>query len=97
MSDENQVEIPHSFVALYIDPGRSKPNASRALIAERYELCEDMACMLTEQARNIFFDLSITERDVLMRIRQGLVSDGSGFNEPEAVWITRRLAELLDW
>ena len=97
MSDENQLEIPQSFMALFIEPGRSKPNAIREVVSGRYELCEDMAVMLTETARNVFFDLGITERDVLARIRQGLVSDGSGFNERESAWITRRLAEMLDW
>ena len=97
MTDENQVELPHSFVALFIDPGRSKPNSSREVITARYELCEDMASMLTEHARNVLFSLGITERLVLERILQGLTADGSGFNAKESVWVVRRLAELLDW
>lgn len=43
MSDEYQIEIPQSFMALFVDPGRQKPNASRSVVADRYELCEDMA------------------------------------------------------
>lgn len=55
MSDEYQVETPLSFIALYIDPGRLKPNALREVVSGRNELCEDMASMLTEQAKDMFF------------------------------------------
>ena len=48
MSDDNQIEIPPSFMALYLDPGRHKPNAPRDVITGRYELCDDLATMLTE-------------------------------------------------
>ncbi len=97
MSDEHQIEIPPSFIALFVDPGRTRPNATRSVIAERYELCEDLATMLTEHARTMLFDLGVTEADVLERCHRGLVGPESSFSAPEAVWIVRRLAELLDW
>jgi len=97
MSDDNQIEIPPSFIALFLDPGRTKPNAPHELIAQRYELCEDMACLLTETAKNMQFSLGITEGDVLQRCRQGLRAEGSVFSEQEAEWVIRRLAELLGW
>lgn len=97
MSDENQILIPQSFIALFLDPGRSKPNASREAIAGRYELCEDMACLLTEHAQTLAFDQGAAEPEVLLRCRQGLLVEGSVFSEPEAGWIIWRLAELLDW
>jgi len=97
MSDEYQIEIPQSFMALFVDPGRQKPNASREVVAGRYELCEDMASMLTETAKNMLFSLGITERDVLERVYRGLVSEGAVVTQPEAVWVVHRLAELLDW
>jgi len=65
MYEEYQIEIPPSFMALFVDPGRSKPNAPRAEVAARYELCEDLANMLTETASNMIFSLGITERDVI--------------------------------
>jgi len=49
MYEEYQVEIPQSFLALFVDPGRSKPNAPRNEVAARYELCEDLANMLSLQ------------------------------------------------
>ena len=97
MSNEYQIEIPQSFMALFVDPGRQKPNASRDVVAGRYELCEDMASMLTETAKNMLFSLGITERDVLGRVYRGLVSEGAVVTQPEAVWVVHWLAELLDW
>ena len=97
MSDENQIEIPQSFVALFMEPGRSKPVATRFFIAERYELCEDMANLLTQTAQEMLHGLGITEGDVLQRCYQGLVADQSVFNVVEAEWVVRRLAELSQW
>ncbi len=51
MSDENQLIVPPSFIALFIDPGRSRPNAPREFIAARYDLCEDMANLLDNARR----------------------------------------------
>lgn len=97
MSDEYQIVVPPSFIALYVPPGRIKPSAPRHEIAERYELCEDLAQMLTEQAMDKRWQLSVTEDDVLQRMLSGLQSADSVVNEAEAVWVVTRLAELLDW
>ena len=84
-------------MVLYVDPGRHKPNAPREVVASRYELCEDMADMLTEHARDMSFRLDMTEMDVLVRCLQGLKADAEAVTEKEAEWVIRRLAELLDW
>lgn len=97
MYEEYQIEIPPSFMALFIDPGRQKPNASRDVVAGRYELCEDMANMLTQTAKDMFLSLGITEDDVLVQCFRGLTGDGAVVTEPEAGWVVRRLAELLEW
>jgi len=97
MYEEYQIQIPKSFMALYIDPGRSKPNAPRDVVAARYELCEDLATMLTETAKNIFFSLGITEKEVLERCYLGLTGEGAVVTEPEAGWVISRLDELMDW
>jgi hypothetical protein len=97
MSDEDQTVIPRSFIDLYIPPGRHKPTESRAHIAGRYELCEDMAQMLTEHARTKLFELGVTEELVLQRMQQGLQAEGSVLEPHEAGWVVCRLAELLDW
>ena len=97
MSDFHQIEIPPSFIALFVPPGRIKPTASREHITERYEFCEDLATMLTETAKTMLFDLGITEGDVLERCHRGLALEGGSVDRAEAQWVTRRLAELLGW
>ncbi len=97
MSDDNQIEVPPSFIALFVEPGRIKPNASRAEIQQRYEFCEDFASMLTEIAQSRLWELGITEGDVLARIHSGLLAGEAGVNAAEAQWVLRRLAELLGW
>jgi len=97
MYDHNQLEIPDSFVALYLADGRTKPSASRAEITARYEVCEDLASHLYEYARAQHHDLGISEDEVLRRCRNGLLADPSAWTEPEATWVVRRLAELEGW
>ena len=97
MSDEYQIEIPASFIALYVLPGRQKPALPRDELAARYELCEDMAQLLTETARNMEFSLGLAESHVLTRCLQGLRVEPAVVSETESVWVVRRLAELLGW
>lgn len=97
MSDDNQIEIPQSFIALYLKPGRERPSAPRDVVAARYEQCEDMAQTLIEHARAWAFKDNLGETEILLRCRQGLLAEGSGFTAPEASWVVERLAELLDW
>jgi hypothetical protein len=97
MSEDNQIVTPPSFIALFVPPGRIKPTESRDFIAERYELCEDMATMLTETAQTRLWDLGITETDVLQRMHHGLLATPEVLSPAEAGWVTQRLAELLNW
>lgn len=97
MSDEYQIEVPASFMALYVLPGRQKPSLPRDELSARYELCEDMAQLLTETARNMEFSLGLAESDVLTRCLQGLRVAPAVVSETESVWVVRRLAELLGW
>lgn len=96
MSDDSQIIVPPSFIALFVPPGRIKPTEPREHIAQRYELCEDLAQMLCDQALARRAELGITEHDVLERIGRGL-HGGDVVNADEATWVIRRLAELLDW
>ena len=96
MSD-SQLVIPPSFIQLFVPAGKTRPVEPREVIAQRYDLCEDMAQMLTETAREKHFGIGVAESDVLKRIHAGLVTDSSLVSTDEAVWIVRRLAELLYW
>jgi hypothetical protein len=97
MSDASQIVIPPSFVALFLTPGRTRPQAGREHIAQRYELCEDLASALTEPAKTEQWSSGATEADVLQRMHRGLSADAAGLSSAEAVWVVRRLAELLEW
>ncbi len=97
MSEDNQIDIPASFIAIFVAPGRQKPSEPRHVVADRYELCEDMATMLTDTAKNMQFSLGISEHEVLVRIQRGLTGDDAVVSVPEAQWVMQRLAELVGW
>ena len=97
MPDQNQIVTPPSFIALFVEPGRIKPSATREFIAERYEFCEDLATLFVDPAKGKLWELGIAQEDVLQRIRRGLLTAEAGVNPAEAAWVLRRLAELLDW
>jgi len=97
MNDDSQIIIPRSFIELFIPPGRIKPTEAAAHIAERYELCEDLAQALVDRAADRRFELGITEADVLVRMRDALMAGPGIVSASEAVWVIHRLAELLEW
>lgn len=100
MSDDDhssQITVPPSFIALFVPPGRTRPNAARAEIMVRYEFCEDLATLLTGPADTQHWSNGVAEALVLQRVHQGLLGGGAGVNEAEAEWVIRRLAELLGW
>lgn len=94
---DSQILIPDSFVLLYRPAGHSRPTLPRDELAARYELCEDLANHLVEQATTLHFQQGIAEDEVLTRCRRGLAQAASGFPADEAGWVVRRLAELLGW
>lgn len=95
MSDESQVYLPESFVALFQTAGRLQPGVTRAYIAQRCEWCEDMAQLLVDPAREHMARLGITEEDVVHSLRPGLYDPATQLSEPEAHWVAIRLLELL--
>lgn len=101
MSEDSQIVVPPSFIALFVEPGRSKPCATRAEIAARHDFCEDLANLLTEHASTRLWELGVTEADVLERVHRGLQVDTSAspatVSAAEARWVVCRLAELLGW
>lgn len=94
---ENQVVVPPAFVALFVPPGRLRPTEPWATIAERHEFCDDLAQALTDTARQRLVDLHLSEDEVLERTLAGLRESPDLVSADEALWVTRRLAELLDW
>lgn len=97
MDDPNQIEVPPSFVALFASPSGYKLLEPMSTVRRRYELCEDLAQMLTEQAATAQFKTGGSEREVLAQMRLALQAEGSPVQPAEATWVVTRLAELLDW
>ena len=99
MSDDhdNQILVPESFLDLHRDRRRTRLRTPIAEVRMRHEACEDLAQQLVAQAQHLHFDLGVSEDEVLMRMEAGLQSPESGFRLDEAVWVVRRLAELLQW
>lgn len=93
---DNQIEVPPSFMAVHADAhGRLQITPDQ--LRERYELCEDLACVLVEQAHNLLHVQAALEPEVLARIHLGLCAGESLLAAPEATWVVSRLAELLHW
>ncbi|MBT0569579.1 ATPase with chaperone activity [Curvibacter sp. CHRR-16] len=97
MSSDNQIIIPDAFLALYTDPLRHRLTTSKEDVAQRYELCEDLANLMTEQAAHIQFKTGCQETDVLEQLRLGLLNPDSGVTEAEGHWVVGRVGELLGW
>jgi len=97
MDDFNQIEVPPSFLALFTSPSGHRLIEPMGEVRRRYELCEDLAQMLTDQASTAAFKTGDPERDVLRRMLAGLAAEGSPVSAAEARWVVTRLAELLGW
>lgn len=95
--DDNQIEVPPSFQALFATPSGHRLTEPMAFVRQRYELCEDMANLLTEQAATAQFKTGGSERDVLARMRAALQDPATGLQPRETTWVVTRLAELLGW
>jgi hypothetical protein len=96
MDDENQIEVPPSFTALFTSPSGLRLTEPMRHVRQRYELCEDLAQMLTEQAGTALFKSGGTEEQVLQQMQLALSGEESPVQPAEAVWVVRRLAELLN-
>ena len=97
MDDFNQIEVPPSFAALYTAPGGHRLTEPMRHVRERYELCEDLAQLLTEQSSSLQFKSGGEPAQVLRSIETGLSAEGGPVRPAEARWVVTRLAELLGW
>lgn len=96
MSEGSQVMVPSSFQALYREgPGRWILPVQD--VADRYELCEDLAQHLSEHCRSLQVEVGVDSGEVLQRCLQGLLQAEAGVSHAEAHWVVTRLAELLAW
>lgn len=97
MDDPNQIEVPPSFTALFTSASGHRLTEPMSVVRARYELCEDLAQMLTDQASTAAFKTGAPEREVLQKMQAGLEAEGSPVQAKEAAWVVTRLAEILGW
>jgi hypothetical protein len=97
LDDSNQIEVPPSFLALFTSPGGHRLLKPMNTVRARYELCEDLAQMLVEQAATASFNSGGCERETLARMKLALSDPGSGVEPIEVSWVVTRLAEVLNW
>ncbi|MEN9995487.1 MAG: hypothetical protein RL462_263 [Pseudomonadota bacterium] len=97
MYEENQSQVPASFMMLYVKPHQYKPSLPRAELTQRYELCEDLANTLVDTVSTQQFQLGITEDDALEKCWRGLLLQPELVNGAESFWVVCRLAEILAW
>lgn len=97
MDDSNQIEVPPSFLALFTAPAGYKLTEPMSVVRARYELCEDLAQMLSEQALGALHSVGGDRGEVLEKMRLGLSADGSPVEPAETAWVVTRVAELLGW
>lgn len=95
MDDDNQIIVAPSFIALCSDE-HGRLRQSPDTVRERYELCEDLACSLVEQAQALYHEAP-SEAGVLRGIHAAVASPATGLAPAEARWVVLRLAELLNW
>lgn len=93
---DNQIEVPPSFMAVHAD-ARGRLQVTPDHLRRRYELCEDLATMLVEQAQTLLHVQAASEAQVLSGIHAGLCAQEALLKVHEASWVVCRLAELLAW
>jgi hypothetical protein len=97
MDDSSQIQIPASFIAMFTPAGKTRPAATHAHMAQRYELCEDMAQMLSETAAEQQFKTGAAPQALLEWMERSLRGEGAVLEDAEAHWVVLRIAELLHW
>ncbi|MEG0920772.1 MAG: hypothetical protein RSD57_03595 [Comamonas sp.] len=96
MQDGSQIFIPESFIQLYSDK-RQRLQTPLAEVAARYELCEDLAQLLVEQAQILYHQSAPSESAILKTMYMGLQGEDAVVSPAEARWVILRLSELLGW
>ena len=96
MDDTSHIPPPESFANLF----RSRAGLLKtpiAAVVACYELCEDLACHLVEQAQTVYHSGNASEEGVLLGFYTAISGEDSAVTPREAGWIIQRLAELLEW
>jgi hypothetical protein len=94
--DENQIEVPASYMALFTTPN-GRLAQPMEYVRARYELCEDMAQLISEKAGMLLAHSGGTEGEVLSGLAAALSGSEYDLDPGELPWVMTRMAELLGW
>lgn len=97
ISQDSQIIIPDAFCAIYTDALRHRLTIGKEELAMRFELCEDMANLLSESTAAQWFKTGHEKAEVLEQVHAGLLVSGSVANEAEAIWVVHSIEEELGW
>ena len=89
MHDDNQIHVPPSFMAVYSD-ARGRLTESADTVRTRYELCEDLAGHLVEQAQTLYHVQAPSEAEILRRIHAGHLPPRPGGGHVRPLALPRR-------
>jgi ABC-type transporter Mla subunit MlaD len=92
--DHNQTLVPDAFLALHARHGR--PLLSRAETEARHAACEDSALVLAARLGERGVDAEDAP-GALAAAHAALAAAPDAFAAGEALWIVRRVAELMEW
>jgi hypothetical protein len=99
--DDSQIHVPDSFIHLFVRRDQPVPRQRAAEIAQRFEVCDDMAATLLPRAQELQFKFGIAEADVIHKLLESLMPITQGpdavLSEPEAQWVVCHMAEQLGW
>jgi hypothetical protein len=95
MYEIRQLDIPASFMELYSRNGRALE--SREFVETRFEACDDLAHGVRDFCMTLAFKDELSEETVLRRCHAGLLQTPDAVSSKEAMWVTCRAAELLQW
>ncbi len=95
MTDERQIVVPASFLALYTPTGKTRPTPPREWLEQRHDLCEDFSQLLYETVTEKILALGITESDAVERVQRGMAELALDLSEAETEWVMTRLDEIL--
>jgi hypothetical protein len=95
MTQDRQIVVPASFIALYTPAGKARPTVAREWLEDRHDLCEDFATLLASQVKEKVWTLGITQEDALERVARALETPPLEMNHAESTWVMTRLHEIL--
>jgi hypothetical protein len=96
LSEDRQIYVPGSFIALYVPVGQIKPIKPREEIEAKYDYCEDLAQLLLQAMYDKMAELNLPIDIAFSRVSNVLADPNLNLSEVESTWVLSRLNELSE-